>query len=68
MSFAEKSLGCIDCKKVFTFSVEEQEFRSYRGFPNEPVRCAPCRIARKNHSPLIESATRSTAQSNKYFR
>jgi hypothetical protein len=68
MSFAEKLLDCVECKKHFTFTIEEQEFRSNRGFPNEPVRCPPCRVARKNHSPLIENNTRTTAQSNSYFR
>jgi hypothetical protein len=68
MSFSEKILNCVDCKKVFTFTIEEQEFRSSRGFPNEPVRCAPCRQARKSHSPQNEDSTRTTTHSTKYFR
>lgn len=68
MSFAEKSLYCVECKKTFTFTIEEQQFRSNRGFPNEPVLCAPCRVARKTHRPIIENSTRITSQSHSYFR
>jgi hypothetical protein len=68
MSFAEKILGCIDCKKIFTFTVEEQEFRSNRGFPNEPVRCPNCRQARKNHGTLTENNTSTSTHSDSYFR
>lgn len=68
MSFAEKTLGCIDCKKPFTFTIEEQEFRSNRGFPNEPVRCPACRQARKTHSTLIDNNSSSTSHSDSYFR
>jgi hypothetical protein len=68
MSFTEKFLKCINCKKDFTFTVEEQEFRSFRGFPNEPERCAPCRKARKPSSSLIENSTRTNVVSDRYFR
>lgn len=67
MSFAEKVLHCVNCKKIFTFTIEEQEFRSGRGFPNEPERCLSCRQARKTR-PLIENSTRPTPQSDRYFR
>jgi hypothetical protein len=67
MSFAEKILYCVNCKKHFTFTVEEQEFRSYRGFPNEPVRCPSCRQARKTYSPSNEKYVRTTP-SDSYFR
>jgi hypothetical protein len=68
MSFAEKLLSCIDCKKNFTFSIEEQELRASRGFPNEPGRCPPCRKARKTHSNQDEYSARTTTNSDKYFR
>jgi hypothetical protein len=68
MSFAEKLLYCIDCKKSFTFTVEEQEFHSNRGFPNNPERCRPCRKARKSYSPLSESNVSTATRSDSYFR
>jgi hypothetical protein len=67
MRFAEKSLYCVECKKYFIYSVYEQEFRDSRGYFNDPVRCAPCRKARKSYSPPVENASRTTAHSNKYF-
>jgi hypothetical protein len=68
MGFAEKLLYCIDCKKRFTFTVEEQEFHSNRGFPNDPSRCTPCRKARKNHIPSNEDNVRTVTRSDSYFR
>jgi hypothetical protein len=68
MSFIEKSLYCIECKKTFTFTVEEQEFHSYRGFPNDPSRCISCRKARKSHSSPDEDNVRTATRSDSYFR
>ena len=68
MSFAEKLLYCIDCKKSFTFTIEEQEFHSNRGFPNDPERCPPCRKARKTYSPSNENNVRTATRSDSYFR
>jgi CxxC-x17-CxxC domain-containing protein len=48
VSFAEKKLYCNNCKNNFVFTVEEQEFRSSRGYPNDPAYCLLCRQARKN--------------------
>jgi CxxC-x17-CxxC domain-containing protein len=56
MSFADKSLHCVDCKKIFTFSAQEQQFHAARGFPNIPVRCPLCRQARKSNSIKDENA------------
>ncbi len=47
MSFQEKSIKCFDCGSDFTFTTEEQEFFSSKGFTNEPKRCPSCRQARK---------------------
>jgi len=68
MSFVEKLLYCIDCKKSFTYTVEEQEFHSNRGFPNEPERCPPCRKARKGYKPSDDGNARPIIHSNSYFR
>jgi hypothetical protein len=68
MSFAEKLLQCIDCKNIFTFTVEEQEFRSSRGYPNEPGRCHPCRQARKPYSTQNENSAGTKFHSDSYFR
>jgi len=68
MSFAEKLLYCVDCKKNFAYTVEEQEFHSTRGFPNDPDRCPLCRRARKNRKPSEESNARTAVHSDSYFR
>ncbi|MHB1419442.1 MAG: zinc-ribbon domain containing protein [Bacillota bacterium] len=45
--FNDKTLGCKDCGREFTFSASEQEFFAEKGFTNEPGRCPECRSARK---------------------
>ena len=47
MAFTDKSLQCADCSKPFTFSADEQEFFSKKGYTNEPKRCPTCREARR---------------------
>ncbi len=43
----DKTLVCKDCGAEFVFTVREQEFYKEKGFENDPVRCMPCRKARK---------------------
>ncbi|NLX71084.1 MAG: zinc-binding protein [Clostridiales bacterium] len=45
--YQDKELVCRDCGASFTFTAGEQEFYAEKGFQNEPVRCKPCRDARK---------------------
>ena len=45
--YQDKELVCRDCGESFIFTAGEQEFYAERGFQNEPVRCKPCRDARK---------------------
>ncbi len=68
MSFAVKLLNCIECKKNFTYSVEEQKFHSARGFPNDPWRCLPCRQARKPQSTQEANRADSKLPSASFFR
>ena len=49
MAFADKELTCRDCSKAFIFTGGEQEFYASKGLQNEPVRCPPCRTARKSN-------------------
>lgn len=47
--YQDKTLVCKDCEAEFIFSAGEQEFYAEKGFQNEPVRCKPCRDARKSN-------------------
>ena len=49
MAFADKQLTCRDCNNSFLFTGGEQEFYASKGLQNEPVRCPPCRSARKSN-------------------
>ena len=43
---SDKTITCADCGEEFTFSDEEQQFYSERGF-QDPKRCKACRDRRK---------------------
>jgi CxxC-x17-CxxC domain-containing protein len=47
VAYQDKSIQCSDCGRTFTFTAQEQEFYSSKGFTNEPKRCPECRQARK---------------------
>ena len=48
--YNDKILVCKDCGQEFTFTARDQEFYAEKGFTNEPLRCKPCRDARKANS------------------
>lgn len=45
--YTDETLTCIDCRRSFTFTANEQEFYASKGFTNKPSRCGDCRAARK---------------------
>ena len=47
MTLADKSLTCVECGALFTFTSGEQEFFASKGYTNEPKRCPECRESRK---------------------
>ncbi|HYF01369.1 MAG TPA: CxxC-x17-CxxC domain-containing protein [Planctomycetota bacterium] len=47
MSFADKSLKCIECNGDFVYTAAEQELHKSLGYQNEPKRCTPCREAKR---------------------
>ena len=51
VAFIDKQLTCRDCSGNFIFTSGEQEFYASKGLQNEPVRCPPCRSARKTNRP-----------------
>jgi hypothetical protein len=69
MGFEEKSIQCIDCHKIFVFTVKAHEFYASIGYPNDPVRCTPCRRARKQHTQYETDAKNTAAsRSGKFMR
>ena len=54
----DKTLKCKECGEDFVFSAGEQEFYSQKGFQNEPVRCSPCRQARKKERSAAAAQSR----------
>lgn len=47
--FEDQQLTCADCGREFTFTAEDQEFYSAKGY-SAPKRCPECRAARKAQS------------------
>jgi CxxC-x17-CxxC domain-containing protein len=48
--YTDRALTCVECGAEFTFTAGEQEKHDELGFQNEPKRCSPCRMARKQRS------------------
>ena len=46
MTFEDRILTCAQCGEEFTFTAEDQEFHSSRGY-QDPRRCPNCRQARR---------------------
>jgi CxxC-x17-CxxC domain-containing protein len=67
MSFAQKLLHCNNCKKSFTFTVENQELRSSQGYPNDPVNCPSCRRARRPFSSKLENGNGDSRPNRQMF-
>ena len=49
MGFADRTLTCADCGTEFTFTADDQEFHSKKGY-QDPKRCPDCRRARRSDS------------------
>ncbi len=48
MSYADRTLTCMDCGTEFVHSAEDQEYYTQKGFVSEPKRCPSCRAARRS--------------------
>ena len=48
-NFTDLEIECADCGQSFTFSAEDQEYFSQKGY-STPKRCSSCRTARKNQA------------------
>ena len=59
MTLADKTLTCVECGSVFTFTSGEQEFFASKGYTNEPKRCPSCREARKSQQRGYSSSDAS---------
>jgi CxxC-x17-CxxC domain-containing protein len=44
--FEDRTLTCVECGNEFTFTVDDQEFHSRKGY-QDPKRCPNCRQARR---------------------
>ena len=47
MTIQDKTFQCFDCAAAFTFSAEEKELFTSKGYNNAPKRCPSCRQARR---------------------
>jgi CxxC-x17-CxxC domain-containing protein len=45
--YTDRSLTCAECNATFTFSADEQQLFTEKGYRDRPRRCPDCRPARK---------------------
>lgn len=58
--YVDRTLTCMECGTVFTFSSGEQAFYVEKGLTHEPKRCPRCRAKRR-------AASSSRAQSSQTY-
>ena len=47
MTYADRTLACVDCGVEFIHSAADQEFYAQKGFTSDPKRCTSCRAYRR---------------------
>jgi CxxC-x17-CxxC domain-containing protein len=47
MTYADRTLTCVDCGVEFIHSAADQEFYVQKGFVSDPKRCTGCRASRR---------------------
>ena len=47
MTYADRSIQCVDCGMDFIHSAADQEYYALKGFTSEPKRCTGCRATRR---------------------
>jgi CxxC-x17-CxxC domain-containing protein len=47
VTYADRTLTCVDCGVDFIHSAADQEYYSQKGFASDPKRCTSCRASRR---------------------
>ena len=47
VTYADRSLNCVDCGVEFIHSAADQEYYQQKGFVSDPKRCTSCRASRR---------------------
>ena len=47
MTYADRTLTCVDCSQEFIHSADDQKYYADKGFSSEPKRCVSCRASRR---------------------
>ena len=47
MTYADRTLNCVDCGVEFIHSAADQEYYAQKGFASDPKRCTSCRASRR---------------------
>ncbi|MCI0345211.1 MAG: zinc-ribbon domain-containing protein, partial [Chloroflexi bacterium] len=47
VTYADRTLTCVDCGSEFIHSADDQRYYSEKGFASDPKRCVSCRASRR---------------------
>ena len=47
MTYADRTLSCVDCGQEFIHSADDQQYYVEKGFSSDPKRCVSCRASRR---------------------
>jgi CxxC-x17-CxxC domain-containing protein len=47
VTYADRTINCVDCGVDFIHSAADQEYYAQKGFASDPKRCTSCRASRR---------------------
>ena len=47
MTYADRTLICVDCGSEFIHTADDQRYYTEKGFSSDPKRCVSCRASRR---------------------
>jgi CxxC-x17-CxxC domain-containing protein len=47
VTYADRTLACVDCGSEFIHSADDQKYYTEKGFSSDPKRCVSCRASRR---------------------
>jgi CxxC-x17-CxxC domain-containing protein len=47
VTYADRTLTCVDCGSEFIHSADDQQYYAEKGFSSDPKRCVSCRASRR---------------------
>jgi CxxC-x17-CxxC domain-containing protein len=55
LEYEDRRITCVDCSDEFVWTAGEQAFFHDKGLVNDPKRCPPCKVHKRNRMAALEA-------------